>query len=575
MASDINLLTYSLPDKFSQAVELVLDDWHAAGKVRQLWARDAALWTGGDESKWLGWLNVVSDQMERAGSFEDFAREIKGAGFSHALLLGMGGSSLCPEVLRLSFGKIDGFPDLHVLDSTDPAQIKSFANKIDLANTLFFVSSKSGSTLEPNIFKQYFFSAVRDALGSEPGSRFIAITDPRSKLQQDAERDGFRRIFFGNKSIGGRYSALSDFGIVPAAAMGIDVAKFLDRTSRMVGACGDEVSAHDNPAVVLGAVLGVAHNVGRDKITIFTSPGIHDLGAWLEQLLAESTGKNGKGLIPVDRESLAAVDTYGDDRLFVYLKLESDPDSAMDRGVDALEHAGQPVVRISVSDVYNLGQEFFRWELATAVAGSIIGINPFDQPDVEASKVVTKRLTEEYERTGSLPAETPLFEAEGIKLFADENNSKALNSAIGNQSLISYLKAHLDRLQPGDYFALLAYVEMNEAHERALQSTRHDVRDKKQVATCLGFGPRFLHSTGQAYKGGPNSGVFLQITCDDAADLPVPGQKYTFGIVKAAQARGDFAVLAERGRRALRVHLSGDVLTGLEQLQAAVNIALK
>jgi glucose-6-phosphate isomerase len=575
MEPDHNLQTFSLPHDLSRAVAKTLDEWNAAHKVEKLWARDASLWTNGEEGKWLGWLDVVNEQQATAGAFEEFAREIKGAGFSQALLLGMGGSSMCPEVLRLSFGKIDGFPDLHVLDSTDPTQVRSFENKIDLENTLFFVSSKSGSTLEPNIFKQYFFTAAREALGSEPGNRFIAITDPGSKLQQTAERDGFRRIFFGDPSIGGRYSALSNFGIVPAAAMGIDVAKLLNRTEQMVRACGADVLAQENPAVTLGAILGLAHNQGRDKITIFTSPGIHDLGAWLEQLLAESTGKNGKGLIPVDREQAASPEHYGDDRLFVYLKLKSDPTGSDEAALEALERAGQPVVRITVDDVYDLGQEFFRWELATAVAGSIIGVNPFDQPDVEASKIATKTLTEEYERRGSLPDETPFFEAEGIELFADEKNAGALNSLISDRSLTGYLRAHLNRLKPGDYFALLAYLEMNETHERVLQGARHAVRDARHVATCLGFGPRFLHSTGQAYKGGPNTGVFLQVTCDDAADLPVPGQKYTFGIVKAAQARGDFEVLAERGRRAVRVHLGADVKDGLEQLQAAVKGALK
>lgn len=576
MASDINLQTFSLPHNLSKAVDETLDEWNAGAKVKRLWARDASLWTGKDEDKWLGWLSIVEEQKRVSRRFANFAEEVKDAKFSHVLVLGMGGSSLCPEVMRKSFGKIDGFPELHVLDSTDPAQIKSLENKIDLANTLFIVSSKSGSTLEPNIFKQYFFERASQAVGDDAvGKRFVAITDPGSKLRQAAESDRFRKIFLGVPTIGGRYSALSDFGMAPAAATGVDAAKFLDRTSAMVRVCGPEVAARDNPGLVLGTILGCAHNDARDKITITAAPGIHDLGAWLEQLLAESTGKNGKGLIPVDRESLASPDAYGDDRVFVYLKLESDAESATDAAIDALERAGQPVVRISVLDVYNLGQEFFRWEIATAVAGSIIGISPFDQPDVEASKVATKKLTEEYERSGSLPAETPLFEAEGIKLFADESNTKALNSAIGNRSLISYLKAHLDRSRPGDYFALLAYVEMNEAHERALQTARHAVRDTKHVATCLGFGPRFLHSTGQAYKGGPNTGVFLQITCDDAADLPVPGQRFTFGVVKAAQARGDFEVLAERGRRALRVHLGADVKAGLERLVATIRQALK
>ncbi|MDX6444457.1 MAG: transaldolase / glucose-6-phosphate isomerase [Blastocatellia bacterium] len=574
MSSDINLQTSSLPHDLSQAVEATLEDWQTAGKVRRLWARDPSLWTNSGEEKWLGWLDIVAEQQRNIRRFTNFAAEVKDARFSHVLLLGMGGSSLCPEVLRESFGRIDDFPELHVLDSTDPAQIKSIESKLDLARTLFIVSSKSGTTLEPNIFKQYFFERARSVGGDDVGDRFIAITDPGSKLREAAETDRFRKIFLGVPSIGGRYSALSDFGLAPAAAVGIDVPKFLEQTSKMVAACGPDVGAFDNPGVILGAVLGAAHNHHRNKVTIIASPGIYDLGAWLEQLLAESTGKNGNGLIPVDRESPANPDAYGDDRLFVYLRLESDANPTQDRSVEALKLAGHPVAQISVRDVYDLGQEFFRWEIATAVAGSVIGINPFDQPDVEASKVETKKLTEAYERDGSLPAETPMFEGDGIKLFADPKNAGDLNELVADESLNGYLKAYLDRLDAGDYFALLAYVEMNQEHEEALQAARHAVRDKKRVATCLGFGPRFLHSTGQAYKGGPNEGVFLQITCDDPVDLPVPGQKYTFGIVKAAQARGDFEVLAERGRRALRVHLGADVSSGLATLQRAVKTAL-
>ena len=576
MRHNVNSQTFSLPPDLSNSIKTTLDEWDSGQKVQRLWAGDSSLWTGGDEGKWLGWLTIVAEQKKTADRFVKFAEEVQDAGFTSALLLGMGGSSLCPEVMRKSFGKIDGFPDLHVLDSTDPAQVKSFENKIDLGNTLFFVSSKSGTTLEPNIFKQYFFERAGQVGGEAGvGSRFVAITDPGSKLRQEAERDQFRKIFLGVPGIGGRYSALSDFGLAPAAAMGVDVGRLLDRAGEMAGACGPDMRPHDNPGVMLGAVLGVAHNQGCNKITIATSAGISDLGAWLEQLLAESTGKNGKGLIPCDRESIGSPETYGNDRLFIYVKLESDPDAAQEEAIQALERAGQPVVRIVMNDIYGLGQEFFRWEIGTAVAGSIIGINPFDQPDVEASKTATRKLTDEYERTGSLPNETPMFDGEGVKLFADEKNSTALNRAVRDRSLTEYLRAHLNRLAQNDYFALLAYVEMNETHEHHLQSVRHEVRAARREATCLGFGPRFLHSTGQAYKGGPNTGVFLQMTCDDANDLPVPGQKYTFGIVKAAQARGDFQVLAERGRRALRVHLGKDVSEGLAKLSAALNAALR
>jgi transaldolase/glucose-6-phosphate isomerase len=577
-AGKINRLTYKLPEPLAAAVKGSLAEWRAQGKVRKLWGRDPSLWTGKDEAEWLGWLGITNGQLAHIQRLTRITEVARSAGFSHVLLLGMGGSSLCPEVMKMTFGKISGYPELHVLDSTDPAQVKAFENKVDLQNTLFIVSSKSGSTLEPNIFKQYFFDRVTQLVGlKEAGRRFLAITDPGSKMQQVAESDGFRHVFFGWANIGGRYSALSDFGLVPAAIMGVDVAKFLDRTEEMVYACMPSVPVEENPGVVLGAVLGVAANTfGRDKVTIITSPGIYDLGAWLEQLVAESTGKEGKGLIPIDREALGKPDVYGRDRLFVYLRLRSAPDAGQDQSVEELEQAGHPVVRIAVDDPYDLGEEFFRWEIATAVAGSILGIHPFDQPDVEASKTATRKLTAEYERNGALPAEMPIFTGDGIKLFTDEKNAAALTKMMkGNQTLAGYLKAHLNRLSAGDYFALLAYIEMNDTHELALQAMRQGVRDAKRVATCLEFGPRFLHSTGQAYKGGPNTGVFLQITCDDAIDLPVPGQKYTFGVVKAAQARGDFQVLVERDRRALRAHLGADIAAGLGTLQTAIMAALE
>jgi transaldolase/glucose-6-phosphate isomerase len=315
----------------------------------------------------------------------------------------------------------------------------------------------------------------------------------------------------------------------------------------------------------------VAANHGRDKVTIIASPGIHDLGAWLEQLLAESTGKIGKGIIPVDREALGNPAVYGNDRVFAYLRLATKPNKAQDAAVAALQKAGQPVVYITLPNTYTIGQEFFRWEIATAVAGSIIGIDAFNQPDVEASKIETKKLTTQYETTGSLPPETPFFTSKEAKCFADDKNAAALS---GGKSLGDVLKAHLSRIHAGDYFAVLGYIPMNAENEKALQAIRHSVRNAKKVATCLGFGPRFLHSTGQAYKGGPNSGVFLQITCDDPTDIAVPGQKYTFGLVKSAQARGDFAVLAERGRRALRVHLGKKLKSGLAALAKTVSQSL-
>jgi glucose-6-phosphate isomerase len=572
----VSLLKTSLPESLTTAVKATTADWQSGGKMQRLWQRDEKLWTGTDEANWLGWLDIVEEQIAQHDQLAKLAKEIQARGFQDVLLLGMGGSSLCPEVLRMTYGRVTHFPTLHVLDSTDPGQVKAVEHLIDIPKTLFIVSSKSGTTLEPNIFKQYFFERTKQAVGAvKVGSQFIAITDPGSKMQQVAESDRFLHVFFGRPSIGGRYSALSNFGMVPAAIIGVDTKKFLDRAAAMVKACGAAVSVEENPGAALGIVLGTAANAGRDKVTIITSPGIADLGAWLEQLLAESTGKIGKGIIPVDKEHLTTPDIYGNDRVFVYVRLESGPDADQDAKVAAIEKAGHPVIRIAMPDIYELGAEFFRWEIATAVAGSIIGINAFNQPDVEASKIATRELTSAYEKTGSLPAEKPVVEDSGIKLFTDEKNAAELAKlAGGDQSLAGYLKAHLSRIKAGDYFAVLGYIQMNAEHEQSLQAVRHAVRDKKRVATCLGFGPRFLHSTGQAYKGGPNSGVFLQITCDDSVELPVPGQKYTFGIVKAAQARGDFQVLADRGRRALRVHLGSNLKAGLATLQAAVQKAL-
>jgi transaldolase/glucose-6-phosphate isomerase len=582
----INRQTASLPADLDAAVKKNLNDWRASGKVRRLWQQDASLWTDEDEAKWLGWLGVTDEQLANAAKLKTLANEVKNGGFSDILLLGMGGSSLCPEVLALTFPQTAGFPRLHILDSTDPAQIRSVEKKVNLAKTLFIVSSKSGSTLEPNIYKQYFFERVQQTVGTDKdkdkdraGSRFIAITDPGSKMQLVAERDRFCHIFYGLPSIGGRYSALSNFGMVPAAAMGLDTGKFLERTKEMVEACKPSVPVEQNPGAMLGLIVGTAAKLGRDKITLITSPGISDLGAWLEQLIAESTGKLGKGIIPVDREQIGAPDVYGNDRIFAYVCLEAASDAVQDAKVAALENAGHPVVRIAVADIYNLGQEFFRWEIATAVAGSILGINAFNQPDVEASKIVTKQLTSAYESSGALPPEKPLVDDAVIKLFTDDKNVADLIQATrsgpaSDDALTAFLRAHLGRLGAGDYFAVLGYIEMNAEHESLLQDLRMAVRDRKRVATCLGFGPRFLHSTGQAYKGGPNSGVFLQVTCDDAQDLPVPGQKYTFGVVKAAQARGDFQVLADRNRRALRVHLGSDVKAGLGKLAELVKQVL-
>jgi len=572
LGNKLNAMSCKLPKDLDEAVNAALEDWRAEGKVRRLWACDASLWTGTDEAQWLGWLTIVDAQLKAAGRLEAFAAEIKSAGFTDILLLGMGGSSLGPEVLAHSFGSRPGFPQLQIVDSTDPAQLRRIEGAIDLKRTLFIVSSKSGSTLEPNILKQYFYERATAALGGvEAAQHFVAITDPGSAVEKIARTQGFRGVFHGLPTIGGRYSVLSDFGMVPAAAIGIDTSAFLERAAEMVRSCTASAPPIENPGVILGAILGAAAQIGRDKLTIIASPGVASLGAWLEQLLAESTGKLGRGIVPLDAEPVGAPAVYGADRLFAYLRLAADQDGEKEAQIAALESAGQPVVRITLSDRMQIGQEFFRWEMATAVAGAMLRINPFDQPDVEAQKIKTRELTASYEKSGALPPETAFFAAGGISLFADPANAAALGSAT---SLAGALKAHLGRAGAGDYVALLAYIDRNPAHTEALAQIRRMIRDRLRVATCLGFGPRFLHSTGQVYKGGPNSGVVVQITCDDAADLAVPGQEYSFGVVKAAQARGDFDVLAERGRRLLRVHLPADLDAGLTALGRALEQAL-
>ncbi len=571
-AVDLESFSYSLPSDLESAVKEAAKKWDADKNTDRLWKKDASLWTNTDEAKWLGWLDIVDEQLSSVSKFKALAAEIREDGFTHILLLGMGGSSLCPEVFSQTYGRQSGSPELLVLDSTDPVQIRSMRAKIDPARTLFCVSSKSGTTLEPNIYMQYFFEETRKSVGDRAGHHFIAITDPGSKLEGVAEKLAFRCLYHGVASIGGRYSALSDFGLVPHAAMGLDTEKFLKRTAAMVEACKNS-NAAKNPGVSLGLLLGTAATkFGRDKVTLVCSKSIHDLGAWLEQLLAESTGKQGRGLIPVDREPLLSPDNYGKDRIFAYIKYAGDSDAETEAAISALDDAGEPVIRIVLQDLYDLGQTFFQWEIATAVAGSLLGINAFNQPDVEASKVVTRELTSEFEKTGSLPPEKPILDQEGIKLFTDKANAAALMN--GGNTLGALIRNHVDRLKPGDYFGLLAYIPMFPEYEAKLQEMRKEILESKQVATVLGFGPRFLHSTGQAYKGGPNTGVFLQITCDEAEDLPVPQQKYTFGVVKAAQARGDFQVLADRHRRALRVHLGKDLDGDLDRLRDLVCAAV-
>jgi transaldolase / glucose-6-phosphate isomerase len=573
LGGSIDRQALALGSALSKAVEKSTEDWRAAAKIRALWHHDKSVWTGDDENKWLGWL--ISPASADITDYEDFQHRVKGQNFTDAVVLGMGGSSLGPEVLAQTFDKQPGYPKLHVLDSTDPAQVRAMQASINLADTLFIVSSKSGGTTEPNVMKDYFFERVSETIGADKaGHRFIAVTDPGSSLQKVAAKQGFARTFYGDPTIGGRYSVLSPFGLVPAAAAGIDLRTLITHTMAMVRSCGPDVPPHENPGVQLGLAMGLAGLEGRDKVTILSSKKIADFGAWAEQLIAESTGKDGKGLIPIDGETLGDVSQYGNDRFFIDIRTEGESDSSHDAKLSALEKAGHPVVRIVMKSIEHIGQEFFRFEMAIAVAGSVLGINPFNQPDVEAAKIKTRELTAAFEKTGSLPSEHPVVSTDHVDIYTDDNNAAALRKAGANGDLGSWLKAHLARSGAHDYVALLAYIERNAAHIGNLQHMRLAVRDSRHVATCAEFGPRFLHSTGQAYKGGPDSGVFLQITADDARDLAVPGQKASFGVIKAAQARGDFGVLTERGRRALRVHLKGDLASGLQMLDAAITEAL-
>lgn len=561
--------------ELTDKIEAEINEWQAQKKVERLWKSDPTLWTGTDENKWMGWLNITDDKKD-IPEIESLCYELNRLAITDIVLMGMGGSSLFPDLMANTFGKIKGYPQLHILDSTDPSQIRHLEQRINLAKTFFIVSSKSGNTLEPTIFKNYFFGKLSQVLKSnEVPKRFLAITDPGTPLEIQAKTEQFKQIFYGLPSIGGRYSALSNFGLVPSGLMGIDLNEFLSPVNGMRKACSPATPIFQNPGVILGIILGVCGNEQKNKITLIVSPEIKSLGAWLEQLLAESTGKQGKGLIPVDEEPLGDVSVYSNDRVFVYIRLESAPDINQDAAINRLEKSGFVVIRLNVVNKMHLAAELFRWEIATAVAGSVLGINPFNQPDVEESKILTLKFTKDYEIRGTLPKTTAFFSANDISLFTDDTHLKTLNQQLeGEPSLVNYLKTHFDCIKQNDYFNISAFIEMSTSHLDLLQNSRTLIRDYKKVATCLGFGPRFLHSTGQVYKGGANTGVFLQITSDHKKDIAVPGYHFTFGVVINAQAQADFEVLAKRDRRILRIHLE-NCTRGLQELFYLIQQALK
>lgn len=549
--------------------------WDREGLVGRLWRKDAGVWAGGDEARWLGWLDPANAAAS-AVALARLAEGMRGDGFTDILLLGMGGSSLGAEVVGRVLERPAGAPVLHVLDSTDPAQIARTTSRLDLSRTLCIVSSKSGTTLEPALLADYFLDLMRRAVGPDrAGSHFLAVTDPGSVLEAKAGAEGFRQVWSGRPDVGGRFSVLSNFGLVPAAACGVDAAAFLAPARRMAERCRPAAPAGRNPGVRLGLVLGLAAAAGRDKTTLVLSPSVRALGAWIEQLLAESTGKAGRGLIPVVDEELGPPSAYGSDRLFVHVRVDDDADPGQDAALAALAAAGHPVVTLPLAGRGALAGEFFRWQFAVAVCGAVLGVNPFDQPDVEAAKVAARALTTAWEAAGGRPDDRPLARSEGVALFADADAADRLRAAAGEEAALERLvSAHLASAGPGDYVALLAYLDHDEAHRSALQGLRRRIRDARRVATSVGFGPRYLHSTGQVFKGGPATGVFLVLTADDAAvDLAVPGRPYTFGAVKMAQALGDVEVLAARGRRVIRLHLEDGVENGLERVASLVGDA--
>ncbi len=533
--------------------------------ARRIWDRDADLWKPGDAEHAkiigdrLGWLDVTEAMREALPRLIGLTDDVQKAGFRNCVLLGMGGSSLCPEVLRSSFGSAAGQPELHVLDTTDPAAIAQLTDSLEPRTTLFIVASKSGTTLETLSHLAHFWEWITAHGSLAAGEHFICITDPGSSLGQTARERKFRHLFENPPDIGGRYSALSFFGLVPAAVIGIDVEEFLDRAEQMRRQCRPGVPPDLNPGLTLGTVLGLLQSSGRDKVTILAPPRIAAFSLWAEQLIAESSGKEGKGLIPIGDEPIGEPAAYGDDRILTVLRVRED-DTDFDTEVGALRTAGIPEVAMQLDDLLDLAAQFFQWEFATAVAGAALGIDPFDEPNVKESKDNTRKALDAYQRNGSLAGESATASGDGIAVFG----------APGNRDIDGALTAFLSQARPRDYVALMAYVTPNSENEAALQRLRAAIRDEHRVATTLGFGPRFLHSTGQLHKGGPDTGLYIQITTDDAVDVPIPGQPFTFSILKQAQAQGDLQSLRDHGRRVIRLHIGGDLAVGLSRLTDSV-----
>lgn len=544
--------------------------------ARRFWEKDPTLWKEGPEAsrairERLGWLSVIEPMQENCRAVIAFAQRVRRAGFTHAVLLGMGGSSLGAEVCRRSFGVAPSFLDLAVLDSTDPAVIRRVERRGALEKTLFLVSTKSGTTAETLCFFGYFYDRVRKRQGERAGENFVAITDPGTPLVTLAAEKRFRHTFLNPSDIGGRFSVLSYFGLVPAALLGVDIRQLLQRASHFLPSQAPEMETEDNPAVQLGVILGELGLQGRDKVTFLASPPIASFGTWVEQLLAESTGKEGKGLFPVHGEPPANPEVYGPDRVFVHLHLRSSPDRQITSKLAALEKAGHPVIRLELKDTLDLGAEFFRWEIATAVAGFLFRIDPFDQPNVQETKSNTDRLLRKFEREGKLAESEPLLQQSGLRVYGGTRTKALLKRlpvqgkarAAGIEDLLS---AHFRPAKAGGYVALLAYLAPSPQREKWLQQLRVRLRNALRTATSLGYGPRYLHSTGQFHKGGPPNGLFLEITAQEETDLAIPGLPYTFGMLERAQALGDWEALQSRKRPVLRLDLGKNPDAGLRRL---------
>lgn len=570
-------------DRMSVKIGAHHDDARAAVKEMtaahvnaRIWEHDGVVWKDNPAvvakiADRLGWLDTGRTiDLARVNALKALATSGE---FIDLVLLGMGGSSLAPEVLHKTFGSAPGFLNFYMLDSTDPAAILHIENAVDLAKTLFIVASKSGGTIETASFMEYFYERA-----GRNGAQFIAITDAGSGLEQQAAERGFRDVFLNPADIGGRYSALSYFGLVPAALIGLDVDRLAASATRMMQACGTKIPGLQHPAMILGAALGVLAQKGKDKVSIHPSPSIATLGNWIEQLVAESTGKEGKGIVPVVGATVGKPHDYSTDRVFVSIRVEGDDNEALDAGIEALQHAGHPTITLHLTDAYGIGGEFFRWEYATGIAGRLLGINPFDEPNVTESKQATGRLLDHYIAHGALPAVTPVIERDGLALYTDPAMSKTLRRLCDQHqfdasTISGLLAAQINTTNAGDYFAILAYLPMTDALAVQLEDARRRLRHTSKRAVTIGYGPRFQHSTGQLHKGGANNGIFIQITGDDAHDLLIPGQPYTFGVLKAAQAGGDLEALHSKGRRALRLHVGGDAVAGIDALIAAIELA--